>query len=209
MYIVIEGQDGTGKSTQVERLAEWLRSEGKEVLTFHEPDGELEAAHAMRAIIKDKKYNLEPMTHVMLFTAARYELWKKLAEPVLKRGGYVVSARNWWSTLAYQGYGQGVSKSRIIRLTKEVMPKEYVEPDKAVILTLDDEERHRRQSGRDAEHGADTTSKTDTFESKPDEFQQKVNNAYLQIAKQFGTATLDANKSISNLLTDILELGIV
>ena len=122
MYIVIEGQDATGKSTQVEMLAEYLRKQGKEVVTMHEPDGELESAHELRRIIKDKTYNLEPMTHVLLFTAARQELWRKLAEPVLKRGGFVVSARNWWSTLAYQGYGQGISRSRIIRITKEAMP---------------------------------------------------------------------------------------
>ncbi len=210
MYIVIEGQDGTGKSTQVELLAERLRKAGKEVLTFHEPDGDLESAHAMRAIIKDKKYNLEPMTHVMLFTAARYELWKKLAEPVLKRGGYVISARNWWSTLAYQGYGQGVSKSRIIRVTKEVMPEPYVKPDKALILTLDDAERHKRQAGRDAMHGADTTSETDTFESKADDFQQRVNHAYVAIAKDFGIEVLNAKDGIAEVSELVLsKLGIV
>ena len=93
MYIVIEGQDATGKSTQVEMLANYLREQGKEVVTMHEPDGDLESAHELRRIIKDKTYNLEPMTHVLLFTAARQELWRKLAEPVLKRGGFVVSAR--------------------------------------------------------------------------------------------------------------------
>lgn len=210
MYIVIEGQDGTGKSTQVELLAEKLRGEDKEVLTFHEPDGELEAAHAMRAIIKDKKYNLEPMTHVLLFTAARYELWKKLAEPVLRRGGYVISARNWWSTLAYQGYGQGVSKSKIIRLTKEVMPELYVHPDKSVILTLDDEVRKARELTRDAAHGTaagtDTTSATDTFESKPDTFQTKVNHAYLKIAKDFNIPTLSSDSSIKQVSEELQRL---
>lgn len=177
MYIVIEGQDATGKSTQVEMLAEYLRKQGKEVVTMHEPDGELESAHELRRIIKDKTYNLEPMTHVLLFTAARQELWRKLAEPVLKRGGFVVSARNWWSTLAYQGYGQGISRSRIIRITKEAMPERYVKPDKSAILTLDEKTRLARQSARD-----DNSSK-DTFESKPSDFQHKVDAAYLHIAK--------------------------
>ena len=203
MYIVIGGQDGTGKSTQVERLAKRLSDAGKEVLTLHDPDGELEAAHAMRAIIKDKKYNLEAMTHVLLFTAARYELWHKLAEPVLKRGGYVISARNWWSTLAYQGYGQGVSRAKIIRVTKEVMPTQYVKPDAAVILTLEDQIRRGRQEGRDLAHGADTTMETDTFESKPDEFQQKVNTAYLKIAKELEIPTLNAAGTIEEVAASI------
>lgn len=200
MYIVIEGQDATGKSTQVEMLANYLREQGKEVVTMHEPDGDLESAHELRRIIKDKTYNLEPMTHVLLFTAARQELWRKLAEPVLKRGGFVVSARNWWSTLAYQGYGQGISRTRIIRITKEAMPERYVKPDKSAILTLDEKTRLARQSARD-----DNSAK-DTFESKPSEFQHKVDAAYLHIAKDLGVQTVDASPSADEIQTTLRKM---
>lgn len=200
MYIVIEGQDATGKSTQAEMLADYLRGQGKEVITMHEPDGELESAHELRRIIKDKHYNLEPMTHVLLFTAARQELWRKLAEPILKRGGYVVSARNWWSTLAYQGYGQGISRNRIIRITKEAMPDSYVKPDKSVILTLPEDIRLARQSNRD------DNSKNDTFESKPSNFQHKVDAAYEKIAKDFNIPTIDATPSIKDIHQQLVKL---
>ncbi|MBR6097423.1 dTMP kinase [Candidatus Saccharibacteria bacterium] len=200
MYIVIEGQDATGKSTQVEMLADYLREQGKEVITMHEPDGDLESTHVLRDLIKNKKYDLEPMTHVLLFTAARQELWRKLAEPVLKRGGYVISARNWWSTLAYQGYGQGVSRSRIIRVTKETMPDQYVNPDKAVIFTLDEQERLARQSGRD------DNSKKDTFESKPRSFQEKVDAAYINIAKDFIIPTIDASQDAERIQLALRKL---
>lgn len=200
MYIVIEGQDATGKSTQVEMLASYLREQGKEVITMHEPDGEIDSAHELRRIIKDKSYNLEPMTHVLLFTAARQELWRKLAEPVLKRGGYVISARNWWSTLAYQGYGQGISRNKIIRITKESMPESYVKPDKSAILTLDEKVRLSRQSGRD------DNSKGDTFESKPSEFQHKVDAAYLKIAKDLQIPTVDASPSVDEIHQQLRKL---
>jgi dTMP kinase len=200
MYIVIEGQDATGKSTQVEMLAGYLRAQGKEVITMHEPDGDLDAAHELRRIIKDKTYNLEPMTHVLLFTAARQELWRKLAEPVLKRDGYVISARNWWSTLAYQGYGQGISRSRIIRITKEAMPERYVKPDKSVILTLDEKTRLARQNARD-----DNSAK-DTFESKPSDFQHKVDAAYLHIAKDLNVQTVDASPSADEIQTTLRKI---
>ena len=200
MYIVIEGQDATGKSTQVEMLADYLRAQGKEVITMHEPDGDLDAAHELRRIIKDKTYNLEPMTHVLLFTAARQELWRKLAEPVLKRDGYVISARNWWSTLAYQGYGQGISRSRIIRITKEAMPERYVKPDKSVILTLDEKTRLARQNARD-----DNSAK-DTFESKPSDFQHKVDAAYLHIAKDLNIQTVDASPSADEIQTTLRKI---
>ena len=200
MYIVIEGQDATGKSTQVEMLADYLRSKNIEVVTMHEPDGELKSAHELRRIIKDKTYNLEPMTHVLLFTAARQELWRKLAEPVLKRGGFVISARNWWSTLAYQGYGQGISRTKIIHITKEAMPERYVRPDKSAILTLPEKERLARQSGRDDK------SKGDTFESKPSEFQHKVDAAYLHIAKDLDVPTVDASPNIDAIHQELKKL---
>lgn len=194
---MIEGQDGTGKSTQVELLAQYFQSQGKTVVTFHEPDGDLKSAHALRDIIKDKSYNLTPMTHVLLFSAARLELWKKLAEPTLKSGGIVISARNWWSTLAYQGYGQGVSKTKIIRLTKSLMPDFYLQPTHSLILTLDDKIRHAREATRD------NNSKNDTFESKPNSFQETVNHAYLKIAREFNIKTLDATAPIPELFEKI------
>ena len=200
-YIVIEGQDATGKSTQVELLADHLKNTtDKPVLTLHEPDGDLPSAHVLRELIKNKDYNLEPLTHVLLFTAARLELWKKLAEPVLREGGYVISARNWWSTLAYQGYGQGVSRDKIIKITKQTMPEKYLHPDHSLILTLDETERLSRQSSRD------DNSKKDTFESKPSDFQQKVDHAYLKIAKDFAIDTLDTSASIEETQHKILKI---
>lgn len=202
MYIVIEGQDGTGKSTQVELLSQYFTKQGKNTITFHEPDGDLKSARALRDIIKDKTYNLNPMTHVLLFSATRLELWKKLAEPTLKSGGIVISARNWWSTLAYQGYGQGVSRSKIVRLTKSIMPTPYIHPTHSLILTLDDKTRNLRKRTRDH------NSPHDTFESKPTSFQTIVDHAYLKIAKDFNIKTLDASSPIDELFTQVkTQLG--
>ncbi len=200
MYIVIEGQDATGKSTQVEMLATLLKQQNKTVVTLHEPDGELNSTHALRDLIKNKDYNLDPLTHVLLFTAARLELWRKLAEPTLKSGGIVISARNWWSTLAYQGYGQGISLDKITKITKNILPKSYTAPTHSVILTLDDETRLKRQFGRDDK------SQKDTFESKPNDFQEKVNRAYERIAKDFSIPTIDASPSESEIQSQILSL---
>lgn len=193
MYIVIEGQDGTGKSTQVKLLEEYFKKQGKEVVTMDEPDGDLPQAHDLHDLIltKGKDYGLEPMTNVLLFTASRMELWRKLAEPVLKNGGIVISARNWWSTLAYQGYGEGVSKSKIVRITHESLPDKYVKPDKGFILTVSDKIREERQKDRG--------KAKETFEAKPDEFQQKVNHAYLKIAKDFDVKTIDASGTIEEV----------
>lgn len=197
MYIVIEGQDGTGKSTQAELLRKYYEKQGKEVTVFEEPDGDLPQAHDLHDMILARGYNLEPITNVLLFTAARVELWKKIAEPVLKRNGVVISARNYWSMLAYQGYGEGISRSKIIRLTKEMLPERYVHPDYGFILTVPDEVRLARQANRG--------KAKETFEAKSDEFQRKVNAAYPKIAKTFNLKLIDASGTIEQVYDSIMS----
>lgn len=197
MYIVIEGQDGTGKSTQARLLEEHFKKLGKEVVVMEEPDGDLPQAHDIHDMILTRGYDLEPLTNVLLFTAARVELWRKIAEPVLKRGGVVISARNYWSTLAYQGYGEGVSRSKIIKITKEIMPEKYCHPDYGFIMTVSDKVRLERQGTRG--------KATETFEAKPNEFQQRVNAAYPKIAKDFGLTIVDAAGTIEEIFAKILD----
>ena len=197
MYIVIEGQDGTGKSTQAELLKKHFESAGKKVVMLEEPDGDLPQAHDLHDMILTRGYNLEPLTNVLLFTAARVELWKKIADPVLKRGGVVISARNYWSTLAYQGYGEGVSRSKIIRITKDLLPEKYFKPDYGFILIVPDEVRLARQGDRG--------KAKETFEKKPNEFQQKVNAAYPKIAKDFNLELIDASGTIEEIFDVIVR----
>ena len=197
MYIVIEGQDGTGKSTQARLLKEYFENKGKEVIVMDEPDGDLPQAHEIHDLIlvQGKDYGLEPMTNVLLFTSARVELWKKIAEPALKRGGVVISARNYWSTLAYQGHGEGISRNKIIRITKDILPDKYYRPDKSCILIVSDKVRLSRQSGRG--------KATETFEAKADDFQQKVNHAYPKIAQDFNIPIVDASGTIEEVFEEI------
>lgn len=197
MYIVIEGQDGTGKSTQAELLRDYYKNQGKEVVMLEEPDGDLPQAHDLHDMILARGYNLEPLTNVLLFTAARVELWKKIAEPVLKKGGVVISARNYWSTIAYQGYGEGVSRSKIIRLTKDLLPEKYIHPDHGFILTVSDEVRLSRQKNRG--------KASETFEKKASAFQERVNKAYPKIAKEFNLKLIDASPSIDEIFNTILS----
>ena len=197
MYIVIEGQDGTGKSTQAELLKKYFEDQGKEVVMLEEPDGDLPQAHDLHDMILTRGYNLEPLTNVLLFTAARVELWKKIAEPVLKRGGIVISARNYWSMIAYQGYGEGVSRKKIIRLTKDLLPERYCHPDFGFILTVSDEVRLARQKNRG--------KAAETFEAKPTAFQQRVNAAYPKIAKEFNLTLIDASGTIEEISDKIIN----
>jgi dTMP kinase len=190
MFIVIEGQDAAGKDTQAAKFVEYFKEQGKEVVTYSE-SGTTSDNPFIKGIAElnyGKDFGIEERTHALLYLVNRYEQWAKIAEPVLKRDGIVIITRNWLSTLIYEGYMLGVSRSLIARLHKEVMPEHYFKPDKIVILTLSDKERAKRliSQGKRSE---------EFFKSKDGEFQKKLNDAYLKVAKQYKIPTFDTTGS--------------
>ncbi|MDR3125628.1 MAG: dTMP kinase [Candidatus Nomurabacteria bacterium] len=197
-YIVIEGQDGTGKSTQVQLLVDYFRGLGVKVVVFEEPGGS-PSTDVIRKLLKTKHYQLDGLTNVLLFSAARRELWTKIGQPTIDGGGVVIVARNWWSTLAYQHFGQGVSRQLIEQTTAEFLPERYVKPDVGIILTLPDKKRAQRLRGRGG-------SSKDSFESRGRDFQDKVNAGYLEIAGQYDTAVIDASPKPDKIHQEILKI---
>lgn len=186
-YIVIEGQDATGKSTQVERIRKRLDDEGIDSIEFHEPGG-TPMADAIRLIIKNGDLARDPETNLLLFTAARREIWHH-ARQALALGTWVVSARNYYSTLAYQGYGEGVDPAKIMALTEQFLGEKYAHPDWAGILSLEDTNERERRIGMRGPLDA-----PDTFESRDSDFQERVNNGYLEIAKIYGLEVISAHQ---------------
>lgn len=105
MFITFEGSDGCGKSTQIARLAEFLRQEGYPVLLTREPGG-TPIGEQIRAILSDlKNTEMEKRTEILLFQAARAQHVEQMINPHLQQGGLVLCDRYADSTLAYQGYG--------------------------------------------------------------------------------------------------------
>ena len=200
-YIVIEGSDGTGKSTQLELLRDYLISQGHDVVTVSEPAHEkddqepLEIAKLLRRLVKDGTVERRAETNLHLFAAARVEKWHGEIEPALKMGKYVLSSRNYWSTIAYQGYGEGLSIDYITDMTRlDLGNTGYMHPDAAVILALrDDAERIARvqKRGLHEDH--------DTFETKPQDFQQRVAEGYVTIAHDFNVPIIDADGTIPDI----------
>lgn len=197
MLIVIEGQDATGKDTQARLLAEYLREKGEKVTAYSESGtgSDDPFIEEIAKLTYKTKQNINHRTRVLLFLVNRYEQWRKVAEPALMRGETVILTRNWLSTLIYEGYAGGVSRSLIKRLHKEVMPDNYFKPDKMVILTLSDEERQRRLDSQAKEQGR----VGEVLKTQPSEFQKKVNEAYLKVAREMKVATLDAAGTISEV----------
>ena len=198
MYIVIEGQDGTGKDTQAKKLKEYFESQGKTVVAYAESGtaSEDEFISEIARLNYGSKQDIGYKTRVLLYLVSRYEQWRKLAEPALKNGDIVITTRNWFSTLIYEGYGAGVSKSFITKLHKTVMPEYYFKPDKIILLTLPEEEQLKRLN---TQTDNKWDRKQEFWKSKGGEFQRKINSAYLKIAKNYNIKTIDASGTIEQV----------
>lgn len=196
-YIVFEGPDGVGKTTQANELEAYFKSIGSKVLQVNEPGG-MPIGNAIRAILLDKSLDREPITNLLLFTANRHELWFKIIKPALEKGINVISSRNYWSSIAYQGYGEGMDTAFIRSITAMHTEEDYMSPNYGIILDFKNEaERQRRLEAR---------GETDLFESKPSKFQSNVKKGYAEIAKHHNIKVVDATGSIEAVHQRILNL---
>lgn len=202
-YIVIEGNDGNGKSKQQEILVGRLLLEGVHAETVPEPGG-TEFGAELRKVIKNGVLEKDGITNLLLFTADRRELWQQRIEPMLENGSWVVADRNWYSTLAYQGYGEGVDRQVIEELTLRFAGPGYANPDLSFVLGIDDEsERLRRTSA-----SADTVK--DAFESRGSDFQNSVNEGYRQLTSNVGAVAIryakdDSPQAVHEMLWPYVE----
>lgn len=207
-YIVIEGGDGTGKSTQVEILQKRLLEHGIKSIQIHEPDGfkgdaslgipSVPAATELRKRIKDATITRTPWENVQMFTEARKLNWLEAMNPALEQGIWVLAARSWISTVAYQGYGEGIDIEKIRDYTLGQVGRDYLSPDLTLILTINDE---KARFDRIAKRGE--LEKPDTFESKPDSFQKAMQTGYDKFAADFDIKTIDASGSIESISGEI------
>lgn len=112
-----EGQDVTGKTTQLKILKERLENTGIRSTVFEEPDGTA-AVKPINNVLKNAEIDKDPLTNALLFSAARCDLWRNIGREALAKGIWVLSTRSYLSTHAYQGFGQGVDRGLIDSMTK-------------------------------------------------------------------------------------------
>ncbi len=106
--IVFEGIDFTGKSTQVELLANYLRKNNLTVTTTHEPGGTPLGEKLRKIILSRRNNELLPFSELLLMITSRAQLYSEIIEPALHMGHVVISSRYRFSSVAYQGYGRGI-----------------------------------------------------------------------------------------------------
>lgn len=195
-FIVLDGVEGAGKSTQVDLLAERLRQDGTEVVVVREPGGTA-AGEEIRAFLRSPARAAEPLTpttELFLFNAARAELAGKVISPALARGATVITDRFIASTVAYQGYGRGLDVPFVRGVCEAAAGG--LEPDVVVILDLDVESGRKRKAGEDddAYIGAEAVA-----------FHERVRQGFLEQAREQGWPVVDAGDSVEHVASEILR----
>ncbi|MGF1594562.1 MAG: dTMP kinase [Kiloniellaceae bacterium] len=161
-FITLEGGEGAGKSTQLRRLADWLRQGGREVVETREPGGSPGAEEIRRLLVTGAAGRWDPVSELLLHFAARRDHLRHTIEPALQRGAWVVSDRFADSTMAYQGYGHRLGPAAV-RAVYDLAVGEF-RPDLTLVLDLPVAEglaRARARNGGDAQ-GEDRYERMDS-----------------------------------------------
>ena len=172
LFLTFEGIDGSGKTAQARRLAERLRSEGREVVLTREPGGSPGAEDIRRLLVRGDAERWSAESEVLLFTAARRDHLEKTIKPALEAGKIVISDRFADSTRVYQGarrYG--------LRELADRLHEEYIalEPDLAIVLDMDPGEAlSRKMAGAAGE---------DRFEKFGEDFQTTLREGFMNLAR--------------------------
>ena len=167
-FIVFEGGEGAGKSTQSAALADYLQARGHEVLCTREPGG-TPAAEAIRAVLLDpSNVGLDDRAEALLFAAARGDHAARVIRPALERGEIVISDRYLDSSVAYQGVARGLGAERVAELS--LWATGGLVPDLTIVLDVDPALGLARVVG------------PDRLESEPLEWHARVRQGFLDIA---------------------------
>jgi dTMP kinase len=178
MFITLEGIEGSGKTTQIRRIAKWLKDAGRECLTTREPGGTSIGGQIRSVLLHPDNRDLAPMAELLLYVADRVQHLETLVRPALAAGKVVVCDRYFDATLVYQGYARGLDRNTIRQLHQ--LACNGLTPDLTLLLDLDPEAglaRAWRRIHADASH-----AKESRFEKERLVFHQRVRAGYLDLA---------------------------
>ena len=195
MFITLEGPEGSGKTTQIRLLAEWLRQQGYQVVLTREPGGT-----AIGDQIRDVLHDLDntamnARTEILLYSASRAQHVAQLIRPSLAAGKIIISDRYADSTLAYQGYGRGLDLEMLETIT--AFATGDLAPDLTLYLDIVAKEGlQRRQLGG---------GEWNRLDAEALEFHQRVRSGYLEMVKQEPErwVVLDAARSVEEVQAEI------
>lgn len=198
-FFSLEGIDGSGKTTQLEKLAVQMERQGFEVVKLREPGG-AKISERIREILLDSAYKgiMSDKTELLLYNAARAQVIEEIVKPALQAGKVVLADRFAWSTLAYQGYGRGLD-IQLVQQQTELTCGEWL-PDFTVVMDISVERGRMRMANRG--------ESPDRMESEKWEFFGRVRQGYISIAKNYPerVAVIDADRSPDAVFSDLWAL---
>lgn len=173
MFITLEGPEGSGKSSQLPDLAEFLRGQGWDVLTTREPGGTPIGDQIRQILMRLDNQELHPRTEILLFLASRAQLVEQVIKPALREGKLVLCDRFGDSTLAYQGYGHGLDLGTLRTMLDFATDK--LKPDLTLLLDVDVE------TGLQRKRKEDEWNRLDAYALA---FHQRVREGYHELCRQ-------------------------
>jgi dTMP kinase len=173
MFITLEGPEGSGKSSQIPDLAEFLRGQGWDVLTTREPGGTPIGDQIRQVLMRLDNQELHPRTEILLFLASRAQLVEQVIKPALREGKLVLCDRFGDSTLAYQGYGHGLNLDTLRVMLDFATDK--LKPDLTLLLDVNVEVGLQRKRKEDEWNRLDAYALA---------FHQRVREGYHELCRQ-------------------------
>jgi len=192
-FLVLDGIDGCGKSTQARLLAEALtQARGVPALHLREP-GSTKVGERIREILLSREHELDPGVELLLFAAARRQTLRELVQPALAAGRDVVCERFHASTFAYQACAGGLPEDDVLSVL--LRWADEPRPDALILLDVDPTAAARRRAGPE-----------DRIEAKGLEFQRRVAEGYRRFARlQPGTIVIDGSASPADVARSVRE----
>ena len=187
MFITLEGPDGSGKTSQVKPLVDFLISKGYPIFTTREPGGTSIGEQVREILMRLDNTAMNPRTETLLFCAARAQLVSEVIRPELEKGNIVLLDRYADSTMAYQGYGHGNDLNLIRSILQ--FATGGLKPDFTILMDVDSETGLKRRK-----QGGGEWNRLDAYEL---ELHQRVRAGYLEMAKAEPErwVVIDASKS--------------
>jgi len=181
-FITIEGLDGCGKSTQLERLAGVLRADGLDVVVTREPGGTPTGEKIRNVLLDSRTANLSPSTELAMMFASRAQHIHEIILPALNTGKWVLCDRFTDSSEAYQGGGRKLGSEPVLQLHKVLCGD--LQPDMTVLMVSDVAHSVARARKRNLARDPNSISDENRFEQENRAFFQRVLDKYLEIAKR-------------------------
>ena len=193
-FIVLDGPDGCGKTTQTKLLAEWLREQGIAVETFRDPGTTAIGEKIRQILLNPEHLAMSTSAEVLLYMAARTQLWQEKIVPALAQKKCVILDRWLSSTCAYQGCAGGFGIEKTIKIAADCLGKPW--PDLTILLDVDLETGSKRLSRQ-----------LDRMEQKGDSYHQKVREGFLKLAdQQENFVMVDATGDIETVHKKVIEV---